>query len=441
MVQENPIQREIFGKLAKVLGETKVEKVPNEPNNIVVKPKTTDDVSRIVKLASKKGIALVPKREGQLGIRGDTSQSHIIINTKDMNGIFDIDDDNLAVTVGPGVLFKDLLGILIKRKYSIGVYPGSFTTTVGEWINMGGAGIGSYSNGFAVDQVRTMEVVLPDGKIINTGFKKVLANSSGYNLNGLFVGAEGTLGVITKVTLKMLPLPDEIRPLYYTFQNQNDMTMAINKLTKLKTTPLNISFLGKNHLSFLRSLSKDIPEVDGHVMNITLAGLKSVVDYDMNVIDSLAKEHGAKKEDTRNSQILWDERFFNALSKRPGLKPISFEALIPASNLQPMMNDTCKLINEMKLKGAIVGTLCDRSTVSLSPYILYDKKPSDKSKLSTMFAQKFGELALGNSGRPIGTTMYLTSVLKRVYGEGINTILDIKTAIDPHEIMNPQVLK
>jgi hypothetical protein len=58
-----------------------------------------------------------------------------------------------------------------------------------------------------------------------------------------------------------------------------------------------------------------------------------------------------------------------------------------------------------------------------------------------MFAQKFGELALGNNGRPIGTTMYLTSVLKRVYGEGINTILDIKTAIDPHEIMNPQVLK
>jgi glycolate oxidase len=435
MAQENPIQREILGKLVKILGETKVEKVPNEPNNVVVKPKTTDDVSRIVKLASKKGIPLVPKREGQLAIRKDTSQPQIIINTKDMSGIFDIDDDN------PGVLWKDLLGILIKRKYSIGVYPGSFTKTVGEWIDIGGSGIGSYSNGFAVDQVRTMEVVLPDGKVINTGFKKVLANSSGYNLNGLFVGADGTLGVITKVTLKMLPLPDEIRPLYYTFQNQSDMTLTINKLTKLKTTPLNISFLGKNHLSFLRSFGKKIPEIDGHVMNITLAGLKSVVDYDMDIIDSLAKEHGAKKEDLKSSQILWGERFFNGSSKRPGLKPISFEALIPASNLQPMMNDTCTLINKMKLKGAIVGTLCDRSTVSLSPYILSDKKPSDKSKLSTMFAQKFGELALGNNGRPIGTTMYLTSVLKRVYGEGINTILDIKTAIDPHEIMNPQVLK
>ena len=176
-------------------------------------------------------------------------------------------------------------------------------------------------------------------------------------------------------------------------------------------------------------------------MNITLAGLKSIVDYDMDVIDSLAKEHGAIKEDTKNSQILWGERFFNASSKRPGLKPISFEALIPASSLHPMITDTCTLINNMKLKGAIVGTVCDRSTVSLSPYFLYDKKPSDKSKLQTMFAQKFGELALSHGGRPIGTTVYLTSVLKRVYGEGINTIMDIKTAIDPHEIMNPRVLK
>jgi hypothetical protein len=95
----------------------------------------------------------------------------------------------------------------------------------------------------------------------------------------------------------------------------------------------------------------------------------------------------------------------------------------------------------MKLKGAIIGTLCDRSTISLTPYFLHDKRTSEKSRIPTMFAEKFGELALGHGGRPIGTTMFLSSALKRVYGEGINTILDIKTAIDPQEIMNPQLLK
>jgi glycolate oxidase len=363
------------------------------------------------------------------------------MNTQDMNGIFDIDEDNLAVTVGPGVLWKDLHSILKQRKYYVGAYPGFSAMTVGEWIDIGGAGIGSYSNGFAVDQVRTIEVVLPDGKVIDTGFKKVLANSSGYNLNGLFVGADGSLGVITKVTLKLLPLPDEIRPLYYTFQDQNAMAMVISKLTKLKTTPLNVSFYGKNHLLSLRYLGKDLPKIDGHLMNITLAGLKSVVDYDMDVIDSLIKEHDAIKEDTNYSKILWNERFFETPSKRPGLEPVLFEALIPASNLSSMTNDTCSLINKMKLKGAIIGTLCDRSTISLTPYFLHDKRTAEKSRIPIMFAEKFGDLALEYGGRPIGTTMFLSSALKRVYGEGINTILDIKTAIDPQEIMNPQLLK
>jgi hypothetical protein len=102
-----------------------------------------------------------------------------------------------------------------------------------------------------------------------------------------------------------------------------------------------------------------------------------------------------------------------------------------------MMNDTQVLIKKMKLKGVIMCNLSYRSTVSLTPYFLSCETPIINSKLSEAFAQRVGELAFRYGGKPIGSSVLLESNLKRVYGESMNTILDIKSALDPNEIMNP----
>ncbi len=440
MAKGTVVSAEVFEKLAKTIGESKVKKIPSTPNKIIVKPKTTDDVSRIIKLAQKKKIPLVPKRDMDTGSKDSSSRGCIILNTENMNGVFEIDEENMAVTVGPGVLWKDLYGILTKRNYFIGAYPGSSQITVGEWVDIGGAGIGSYSYGFAGDLIRTMEVVLPDGKVINTGFKNVLPNSSGYNLNALFVGANTTLGIVSKVTLKMFPIPEEIMPMYYKFADQTAMTEAMRELTKIKTTPHNISFFDKNHLNTLRLFGIDVPQFEGMMMNVTLAGMKSVLEYEKDTIDALMEKHGATKEEQKTAQTLWDERFFGIAEKPTGVAPIQGEAVIPVSNLSEMINDTYSLLNKLQLKGSIKGIVGDRSTVFLTPYFLLDVKTSKRSRISITFSQKLGELALKHEGRPVGSGRTFAKILKQVYGEGINTILDIKSAIDPHDIMNPESL-
>jgi glycolate oxidase len=441
MVKENAAYKDVFVKLSRILGDSRVKRGPNAPPQIIVKPKSTEDISRILKLAEKDEIPVYPKREMQW-IRFDAQTPvAIMMDTKDMDGILNVDEDNLAVTVGPGVIWKDLYSALSKRKYSIGAYPESSMPTVGEWIDCGGAGIGSYYHGFAADQVRTMEVVLPDGKIIDTGFTKVLPNSSGYNLNGLFVGADSTLGVISKVTLKMFPKPQETRPLYFTFSDSTKMTEALKVVTKLKTTPLNISFLGKNHVKTLKMFGSDVPELQGMIVNVTLSGLKSVIDYEENQINTLIEKHGAVKVAANVAGLFWKERFFDVKSKGQGLSPIFSEVLIPLSNLLGMIEDTNNLFTKMKLRGAITGIISDRSTVAFTPYLLLDKKSSETSRVPAVFATKLGDFSLKYHGRPIGSTMFLVPGLKKVYGEGINTILDIKSAIDPHDIMNPQKLK
>ncbi len=436
MAGKNVSMREVLTKLTNRMGESRARRVSKAHESILVKPRINEEIIFILKLAEKHGISVIPKRRWNAASE-KPAYPQIVMDVADMNGIFKIDDDNLAVTVGPGVLWKDINDTLFKRDFSLGVYPSVAIPTVGDWIDSGGAGIGSYTYGFAVDQVRTIEVVLPDGKVINTGFKNVLSNSSGYNLNGLFVGSDSTLGVITKITLKLYPKPEEVRPIYYTFPDTKSMTKALHNLTRIKTTPLNISFYGQNHVKSLKLFGREVPSLGSPTLNVTLAGLTSILEHDEGQIDAIIEQSGGIKENSGNAQLLWSQRFFYVESKPSKLMPVFGEALVPASNLSDMIDDTLTLIKKMELKGVIMGTLCDRSTVSFTPYFLLREGKLKKSRLPAVFSEKIGELALKYEGRPTGSSMLSGQNLKQVYGDGINTILDIKSALDPHNIMNP----
>ncbi len=440
MAAESAEVNRMIQKLTKILGTGGVTKGAT-PLQVIVHPKTTGEVSDILKMAESEDIPIFPAREAPWVKLEPNTPGAIMMDTTKMNGIFEIDEENLAVTVGPGVLWKDLYKAMIKRKYTIGAYPDSNTPTVGEWIDSNGTGIGSYRHGFAGDQIRTLEIVLPNGKIIDTGFKKVLPNSSGYNLNGLFAGADGTLGVITKVTLKMFPKPEGLLPLYYVFKGPEDMRKALSELTKQKVTPLNVSFFHGNHIHTLRNLGKNIPEIAGIIVNVTLAGLKAVVDHNKNIVDQLMQNHGAQKVEGIIAEAIWKERFFDVGSKGKNIKPLYAEILVPLSSLEGVINETMDILAQIKVKGALMGIVSDRSTVSFTPYLLGEGKTPEMSKVHTLFIKKMGELSLRHYGRPVGSALYLVSGVRRVYGEGVNTILDIKSAIDPHDIMNPQVFK
>lgn len=437
MVKDDTSASEAFTKLSNAMGENRVRRISKTLHHILVKPRTNDDVIMTLKIAIKYNTPIIPRRRWL--ISPDTSvKSQIVLDLSDMNGIFKIDDENLSVTAGSGVTWKDLNDSLSKRGLSLGVYPAMTAPRVGDWIDMGGAGIGSYTNGFAVDQVRTLEVVLPDGKVINTGFKNVLSNSSGYNLNGLFVGADSTLGIITKITLKLYPTPEEIRPLYYSTPDYKVACSVLHDLTKIKTAPLNISIHDRYHLKSLRLFGRDIPTFDGELINITLSGLAGIIEHDEHIIDLLMEKQGATKVSSENAHTMWKERFFYVESKPAGLTPVFGEALVPVSRLSEMMNQAYTIIKDMDIKGAITGTLCDRSTLLFSPYFLLRESHVRKSALPSVFSERMGDAALGLEGRPTGSSMMRGRNLKKIYGDGINTIRDIKAALDPYGILNPR---
>jgi len=437
MASKDVSVQEVCAKLIKGMGEGKAGMASKTNESVLVKPENNEEVIHILKIAESYGIPVMPKN---LWIsRVDTTDPYqIIMDTSAMKDIFKIDEENLAATVGPGVLWKNLNASLSEKNLSLGVFPSVAISQVGDWIDIGGAGIGSYSHGFAIDQVRTMEVVLPNGKVINTGFDHVLSNSSGYNLNGLFVGSYSTMGIITRITLKLFPKPQVVRPMFYTFSDTKSMCRALHALTRAKATPLNISFYGQNHFTFIKHIGEKEKNPSAPTVNITLAGVTAGVQHDEDRISVLMKNNGAEKENGGTAGRLWSRQLIDLESKTAKLVPVFGEVLVPISNLTKMLDDTYAIFKKMQLNGEVMGTLCDRSTILFTPYFLVKQGDLRKSGPQILFSRKLGALAFKYGGRPSGLSLVLGKKTKQAYGNGLKTILDIKSAIDPHNIMNPR---
>jgi glycolate oxidase len=450
----------IYKKISKIVGEDQVKNDDFEreayshdvaalPNmirfgfnikpDIITKPRSSKEVSEIVKIASKERVPLIPRGGASWGLGGVVPvDGGVVVDVSHMNNILEIDEENLTVVVESGISWKALYEKLLQKGYFIGSYPSSaYAATVGGWVNTGGVGIGTYKYGSVGDQLRSLEVVLPDGKIIETGFKNVLSNSSGYNLNGIFLGSEGTLGVVTKATLKIYPAPDEIRALSYDFKSINEFCSAVKAISRSKVLPLHLGFLDRNHFDYLRTFRKNVPNISKMALNIALEGDTKMIDVEESILDKIMKGNKAEKLDNKSAQHEWDERYFEMRTKKVGPTLITGEAMVPVSKMPKIINGSYKIFKKMKLQGAITGFISDRNTITIMPYYLTDERKMVKSLLSMSFTKKLSDLAFKNGGRPAGLGIFFAVNIKRMHKDSLELMFDLKSAIDPYNIMNP----
>lgn len=407
--------------------------------DVVVRPRSTEDVQNIVKIAAEDRIPITPRGSSSWGLGGSIPVfGGILIDmTGGMNKIVKIDKENLYVTVEAGVTWKQVYEACLDQGLLLGSYPSSFpSATVAGWISTGGIGIGNYKYGSAGNNVRSMEVVMADGIVINTGFDAVCDNSSGYNLNWLMVGAEGTIGVITKVTFRLTPAPETMRPLSYAFDNLEAIGAPLLEVCRSRVDPLHISFGDGRHYELLRKAGKHAPEV-GSMLSFMLEGDKVTVQHEEEVIDKIMEKHGGKKMPESTAQHEWDERCYEFRSREIGLGHIPGEIIVPLTQFNAMTEGTYALIDEMKMEGAVIGIMADRNTVMFMPYYLYDSESLLKSIASLAFNKKFGDVALKYGGRPLGFGIFFASNLKMLRGDAAKYMKTMRCALDPKEIMNP----
>ena len=407
--------------------------------DVIVRPRDVEDVAEIMKFAHDYDIPVTPRGSASWGLGGAVpTMGGILLDLRGMNRIIELDTENLVATVEPGVTWKELEIAVSDAGHTIATYPSSFpVATVGGWVSTGGVGIGSYKYGGVENQIRSLEVVLSDGSIIETGFKKVVGNGAGYRLNNLFTGAEGTLGIVTKIALKIQPKPEQILPISYRFSNFTDAVAVIKSVTRSNVVPYHIEFMDGSHVERYDSISVRIPK-KGTVVHIVLEGTKDSVACEAKVIDKIGMANKGHKLPQKDSKAIWDDRANLLGVKEKGKRIVITDVFIPVGKLSEVIDRYYDLITTFKLKAGITGTIADRNTVVFMPYYFVDMRKRVKTLASLGFVKKLAELSYDVGGRPGGLGLWFTQHAAKMYGnEGVQVMRNIKRSLDPNNIVNP----
>jgi glycolate oxidase len=316
------LREEIKGALVVALGENKVlwkpadllpyaadnsrmrpEEVFKHPPDLVVLPESTSEVQAVVKLAAKHMIPLIPKGGGSnrtgmlIPIHGG-----IVIDTIRMNKVLEVSVPNLYVTVQPGITLKELEGHLAGYGLALNQEQGSLkVATVGGSISTAGFSRKYQKYGTISDRIMSLEVVLADGRVLRTG-PKVLYTSTGYRLHQLFVGAEGTLGIITEATLRVEPIPESTEVILGFY---DEIWTAYE--AALRMTGSGVAFASAELAEPADPETYGAPHGKRAVFCVSFEGTKGEVEADVDFVKRIFLETGGLLAGTDDAKRLFDE--------------------------------------------------------------------------------------------------------------------------------------
>ncbi|MBC7236391.1 MAG: FAD-binding oxidoreductase, partial [Chloroflexi bacterium] len=218
--------------------------VDPHPPDVVVWPSSTEQVAAIVRYAAERRLPVVPWSGGS-SLEGNPVpvRGGILLAMYRMNRILEINEDDLQVTVEPGVVYDHLNAQLRRMGMFFPPAPGSSdVATIGGMVANNSSGMRTVKYGVTRDYVLKLEVVLPDGRIIEVG-SKAKKTTSGYDLVGLIVGSEGTLGVVTKITLRVIGAPEHVAAVLAVFDELDDATDTVYECIRFGLDPSAIEFM------------------------------------------------------------------------------------------------------------------------------------------------------------------------------------------------------
>ncbi|WHY76997.1 glycolate oxidase subunit GlcD [Neobacillus sp. WH10] len=411
----------------------------------VVSPRNTAEVSEILKICNKYKVPIVPRGSGTNLCAGTCpTEGGVVLLFKHMNNIIEIDEENLTITVQPGAVTLDMIQAIEEKGLFYPPDPSSMKiSTIGGNINENSGGLRGLKYGVTRDYVIGLEAVLPNGDIIQTG-GKLAKDVAGYDLTRLFVGSEGTLGVITEATLKLIPMPETRKTMLALYQDLNAAAKSVSKIIANKIIPTTLEFLDQPTLKVVEDFAQiGLPTNVQAVLLIEQDGPLEVVDRDMKKIAEVCKQENAVSIQTAATEEEADALRTarrSALSAIARLKPTTIleDATVPRSEISNMV----KAINDISEKYQLtICTFGHAGDGNLHPTCATDARNHEEmERVENAFAEIFekaielGGTITGEHGVGAMKAPYLEWKLK---AEGIAAMKAIKQAFDPNNIMNP----
>jgi len=415
----------------------------------VVMPCTTTEVSEIVKLAHMHRIPITPRGAGT-GLAGGAVplRGGIVLDMSRMNKLLDIDIRNLQVLVEPGLIHADLNRSLEPYGFFFPPDPGSSEMcTLGGLIANRGSGMRSVKYGTVTDYVLDLEVVMPDGTIIQTG-GKVMKSASGYDLTALMVGSEGTLGVITGTRLKIHPLPKARAAVLAHFNDLEAAGNAVSAIMGRGLVPSACELMDSTTIRAVNAYDPDlnIPDCEALLL-IEVDGAPCSVESDAVNVADCCKELGAFNVRIAGSESemkeLWAARRLagaavTRLSPGKTRVYIGEDVAVPLSVIPEMLREIRAISKKHGLTIMTYGHAGDGNLHTGMAIDTLDEKQWEVIKQAAddihRAALLLGGTVSGEHGIGSARGMYMTEE----HGSALEVMVSIKKALDPYNIMNPQ---
>jgi glycolate oxidase len=411
----------------------------------IVFPESEEQISRILELANNEGFAVVPRGSGT-GLSGGAipvENSVVVVMTK-WNRILEIDTANLTALVEPGVV----TGMLQREVEKSGLFyppdPGSVNVcTIGGNVANNAGGLRGLKYGVTKNYVLGVEMVLPNGQLLKTGGKN-MKDVAGYNLRDFIVGSEGTLGIITKILLKLIPKPTYSITFLAYFDKLDDAARAVAGIISAHITPSMMEFLDKTTINCVEDYTHiGLPINSEAVLLIEVDGRGSAVQEDADSIQVILKKNNctylksARDEVEAESLKTARRTAFSALARK---KPTAIleDATVPRSELPVMIE---KVKEAARKFDVVFGNFGHAGDGNIHPTCLTDER--DKNEIIRAHrafefifneAVKLGGTITGEHGTGLAKKQFLESVAGI---PGLEMMKKIKASIDENNILNP----
>ena len=416
--------------------------IENQPPDAVIFPGSSEEVSRIVQICAQHGVPVIPYGTGtSLEGHVNAPAGGICVDVSQMDQVIEVNSGDLDCRVQPGVTREALNEYLRDQGLFFPIDPGA-TASLGGMAATNASGTNAVRYGTMKDNVLAVEAVMADGRIIRTG-TRARKSSAGYDLTRLLVGSEGTLCLITEITLQLQGIPEAISSASCSFPSVDAACQTVMSVIQYGLPVARIELLDGTTVKALNAYSNlELPETP--LLLLEFHGTDAGVVEQADIFGALAEDQGGigyrATTTTEERNKLWKARhdaYWAMLQLRPGARGIATDVCVPISRLADCVGEAQARVAELGLIAPILGHAGDGNFhVSL----LVDMSDADELEKAAGFVSWLNDLAIsmdgtctGEHGIGQGKRPYLVKEL----GEATAVMSAIKHALDPQNIMNP----
>lgn len=411
----------------------------------ILRPPSAEAVARIVRLANEEHFAIVPRGSGT-GLSGGAIpvEDSFVVLTNHWNRILEIDQENLTATVEPGVITAELHQAVERLGFLYPPDPGSASIcTIGGNVAENAGGLRGLKYGVTKNYVMGIEAVLPTGEILTTGGKSV-KDVAGYNLKDVFVGSEGTLGIFTKILLRLIPRPETSRTLLACYSSMEDAAETVSAVIAAKITPSMMEFLDHTTIRCVEDYAHlGLPTESAALLLIELDGRASVVSEDTLRVKEICLKHHAVSlrvaEDEQEAVKLKIARR-SALASLARVRPTTVmeDVAVPRASLARLVNTIGEIARKYDV---MVGNFGHAGDGNLHPNYLTDERDKEAFGRTERALFEVEESAIAMGGTITGehgVGLYKKRLLEKMVGSpSLGMMKTLKQMMDPRGVLNP----